>query len=105
MRYLLMLLLCLPLLASAVEFDEFTQSLPLGRTMQVYEDAGGQATIADVRAQAAAGRFKSHDKATLNAGYSRSAFWLKNRLAVPPDQPVGATDLVAGVGLSAPRSP
>ena len=30
MRYLLMLLFCLPLLASAVEFDEFTQSLPLG---------------------------------------------------------------------------
>ena len=58
MRYLLMLLLCLPLLANAVEFDEFTQSLPLGRTLQVYEDAGGQATIADIRAQAAAGNFK-----------------------------------------------
>lgn len=84
MRYLLMLLLCLPLLASAVEFDEFTQSLPLGRTMQVYEDAGGQATIADVRAQAAAGNFKTHDKATLNAGYSRSVFWLKIDLQYRP---------------------
>ncbi|WP_367373067.1 7TM diverse intracellular signaling domain-containing protein [Pseudomonas lini] len=87
MRYLLMLLLCLPLLASAVEFDEFTQSLPLGRTMQVYEDAGGQATIADVRAQAAAGQFKPHDKATLNAGYSRSAFWLKIDLQYHPTNP------------------
>ena len=87
MRYLLMLLLCLPLLASAVEFDEFTQSLPLGRTMQVYEDAGGQATIADVRAQAAAGQFKPHDKATLNAGYSRSAFWLKIDLQYRPTNP------------------
>ncbi|CAH0187748.1 MULTISPECIES: hybrid sensor histidine kinase/response regulator [Pseudomonas] len=87
MRYLLMLLLCLPLLASAVEFDEFTQSLPLGRTMQVYEDAGGQATIADVRAQAAAGHFKPHDKATLNAGYSRSAFWLKIDLQYRPTNP------------------
>jgi signal transduction histidine kinase/ActR/RegA family two-component response regulator len=87
MRYLLMLLLCLPLLASAVEFDEFTQSLPLGRTMQVYEDAGGQATIADVRAQAAAGQFKPHDKTTLNAGYSRSAFWLKIDLQYRPTNP------------------
>ncbi|UVK98135.1 hybrid sensor histidine kinase/response regulator [Pseudomonas sp. B21-048] len=87
MRYLLMLLLCLPLLASAVEFDEFTQSLPLGRTMQVYEDTGGQATIADVRAQAAAGQFKPHDKATLNAGYSRSAFWLKIDLLYRPTNP------------------
>jgi len=77
MRYLLMLLFCLPLLASAVEFDENTQSLPLGRSLQVFEDPSGQANIADVRAQAAAGNFKPHDKATLNAGYSRSAFWLK----------------------------
>ena len=52
MRYLLMLLFCLPLMASAVEFDEFTQSLPLGRSLQVFEDPSGQASIADVRAQA-----------------------------------------------------
>ncbi len=43
----------------------------------MFEDAGGQATVADVRAQAAAGNFKARDKATLNAGYSRSVFWLK----------------------------
>jgi signal transduction histidine kinase/ActR/RegA family two-component response regulator len=87
MRYLLMLLLYLPLMASAVEFDEFTQSLPLGRSLQVYEDPGGQATIADVRAQAAAGSFKAHDKDTLNAGYSRSAFWLKIDLHYRPTNP------------------
>jgi signal transduction histidine kinase/ActR/RegA family two-component response regulator len=87
MRYLLMLLLCLPLMASAVEFDEFTQSLPLGRTLQVFEDAGGQATIEDVRAQAAAGNFKPHHKDTLNAGYSRSAFWLKIDLHYRPTDP------------------
>ncbi|WP_458373867.1 hybrid sensor histidine kinase/response regulator [Pseudomonas laurylsulfatiphila] len=87
MRYLLMLLLCLPLLANAVEFDEFTQSLPLGRTLQVYEDAGGQATIADIRAQAAAGNFKAHNKDTLNAGYSRSVFWLKIDLHYRPTDP------------------
>ena len=87
MRYLLMLMLCLPFLANAVEFDEFTQSLPLGRSLQVFEDASGQATIADVRAQAAAGNFKSHDKATLNAGYSRSVFWLKIDLQYRPTNP------------------
>ncbi|MBC3206654.1 response regulator [Pseudomonas sp. SWRI111] len=87
MRYLLMLLFCLPLLASAVEFDEFTQSLPLGRSLQVFEDPSGQASIADVRAQAAAGQFKPHDKATLNAGYSRSAFWLKIDLHYRPSNP------------------
>ncbi|UVM26718.1 hybrid sensor histidine kinase/response regulator [Pseudomonas sp. B21-021] len=87
MRYLLMLLFCLPLLASAVEFDEFTQSLPLGQSLQVFEDPSGQASIADVRAQAAAGNFKPHDKATLNAGYSRSAFWLKIDLHYRPTNP------------------
>ncbi|XHF35885.1 ATP-binding protein [Pseudomonas chlororaphis] len=87
MRYLLMLLFCLPLMASAVEFDEYTQSLPLGRSLQVFEDPSGQASIADVRAQAAAGNFKSHDKATLNAGYSRSAFWLKIDLHYRPTNP------------------
>lgn len=87
MRYLLMLLFYLPLMASAVEFDEFTQSLPLGRALQVYEDVNGQATIADVRAQAAAGNFISHDKETLNAGYSRSAFWLKIDLHYRPTNP------------------
>lgn len=87
MRYLLMLLLCLPLLANAVEFDEFTQSLPLGRSLQVFEDADGQASIAQVRAQAAAGNFQAHDKATLNAGYSRSVFWLKIDLQYRPTNP------------------
>ena len=37
MRYLLMMFLgWLPMLASAVAFDESTQSLPLGRVMQVF---------------------------------------------------------------------
>ena len=87
MRYLLMLLLCWPLMASAVEFDEFTQSLPLGRALQVFEDASGQAGIADIQAQAAAGHFNAHDKDTLNAGYSRSAFWLKIDLHYRPTHP------------------
>ncbi|WP_426134584.1 hybrid sensor histidine kinase/response regulator [Pseudomonas sp. PWP3-1b2] len=78
MRYLLILILCgLPMLASAVEFDQSTRSLPLGRLMQVLEDPTDALTIADVSSPAYAARFKTHDKATLNAGYSRSVFWLK----------------------------
>ena len=87
MRYLLMFMLCLPLLANAVEFNELTRSLPLGQNLQVFEDVGGQATVADIRAQAAAGNFKAHDKTTLNAGYSRSVFWLKIDLHYRPSNP------------------
>jgi signal transduction histidine kinase/CheY-like chemotaxis protein len=87
MRYLLMLLLSLPMLASAADFDESTQKLPLGRIMQVYEDVAGTASIKDVQAQAAAGHFQPHHKATLNAGYSRSVFWLKIDLHYRPNNP------------------
>lgn len=87
MRYLLMLLLSLPMLAGAAEFDEFTQRLPLGRVMQVLEDVGGEATIADVSSQPLAEQFKPHDKDTLNAGYSRSVFWLKIDLDYRPANP------------------
>ncbi len=87
MHYLLMLLLSLPMLAGAAEFDEFTQRLPLGRVMQVLEDAGGEATIADVSSGPLAEQFRPHDKDTLNAGYSRSAFWLKIDLDYRPANP------------------
>lgn len=87
MRYLLMLLLSLPLLATAADFDELTQTLPLGRIMQVYEDVAGTASIDDVLGYAAAGQFKPHNNATLNAGYSRSAFWLKVDLHYRPTNP------------------
>jgi len=87
MRYLLLLLLSLPMLVGAAEFDEFTQRLPLGRVMQVLEDPGGEATIADVSSGPLAEHFKPHDKDTLNAGYSRSAFWLKIDLDYRPGNP------------------
>lgn len=88
MRYLLMFLLCgLPMLAGAVEFNETTRSLPLGRVMQVLEDPSGNLTIAEARSAALASRYTSHDKDTLNAGYSRSAFWLKVDLHYLPKDP------------------
>ncbi|WJM90725.1 7TM diverse intracellular signaling domain-containing protein [Pseudomonas brenneri] len=88
MRYLLMFLLCgLPMLAGAVEFNETTRSLPLGRVMQVLEDPSGSVTLADARSAALADRYTRHDKDTLNAGYSRSAFWLKVDLHYLPKDP------------------
>ena len=86
MRYLLMMLLgWLPMLAGAVTFDETTQSLPLGRVMQVFEDVGGEATLAEVTARDEL--FKPHTKDTLNEGYSHSAFWVKVDLHYQPLDP------------------
>lgn len=88
MRYLLMLLLSgLPMLAGAVEFNESTSRLPLGQVMQVLEDPTGALTIGDISSPILASRFKPHDKATLNAGYSRSVFWLKIDLHYRPKNP------------------
>lgn len=88
MRYLLILLLCgLPLLANAIEFNQDTRSLPLGRALQVLEDPTQALTIADVSAASAAPQFKPQDKDTLNAGYSRSVFWLKVNLHYLPQDP------------------
>ncbi|MFJ9992909.1 7TM diverse intracellular signaling domain-containing protein [Pseudomonas putida] len=78
MRYLLIVLLgCLPLLAGAVDFDDATRQLPLGKLMQVYEDVDGSASIDQVSAPAFASRFRAHTQDVLNAGYSTSVFWLK----------------------------
>ncbi len=78
MRYLLIVLLgWFPLLACAVEFDDSTRNLPLGRVMQVFEDPDGSASIDQVSAPAFASRFQPHRADVLNAGYSTSAFWLK----------------------------
>jgi len=78
MRYLLILLLgYLPMLAAAVDFDDATRHLPLGKVMQVYEDRDGSASIAQVSAPAFASRFRVHREDVLNAGYSTSVFWLK----------------------------
>ncbi|WP_166360424.1 hybrid sensor histidine kinase/response regulator [Pseudomonas akapageensis] len=78
MRYLLILLVgLLPLLACAVDFDDTTRSLPLGRVMQVFEDRKGNATIEQVRSAALVDQFRPHLHDVLNAGYSTSAFWLR----------------------------
>ncbi|MCQ0169127.1 hybrid sensor histidine kinase/response regulator [Pseudomonas sp. S12(2018)] len=78
MRNLLTFLLCcLPLMASAADFDDTTRQLPLGRLMQVYEDPDGSASIAQVSSPDFASRFEPHQADVLNAGYSTSVFWIR----------------------------
>lgn len=90
MRQLLLSILCLlPSLATAISFDERTESVPLGRAMAVFEDPRGEVGIEEVSSSAFDGKFRPHDQDVLNAGYSHSAFWLRVDLEY---QPHGAGD-------------
>ncbi|WP_271410599.1 hybrid sensor histidine kinase/response regulator [Pseudomonas sp. Q1-7] len=85
MRILLFLTLCLLTgLANAVAFDEQLHSLPLGQHMDVFEDVRGDAEIDDITSPALEGSFRRNEKAVLNAGYSRSVFWLRIDLDYRP---------------------
>ncbi|MBQ53753.1 MAG: hybrid sensor histidine kinase/response regulator [Pseudomonadaceae bacterium] len=89
MRFIVMLLLAvLPTFASAVVFDETTQSLTLGPQISVFEDVRGELKIDDIDSPAMAGSFRAHDKNVLNAGYSRSVFWLRIDLDYQPQKVV-----------------
>lgn len=85
-HFFIFILGLLPTLVSAVELDENTRRLPLGQVMAVLEDPTRDASIEDVLALDAAGRFVGHHDDVLNAGYSRSAFWLRVDLQYRPDQ-------------------
>ncbi|MBH3338071.1 response regulator [Pseudomonas mendocina] len=75
--------------ASAVTFDEQMRMLPLGQSMYVFEDVRGDASIDDVASPAVQGSFRLHDKPVLNAGYSRSVFWLRLDFEYRPVQAKG----------------
>jgi signal transduction histidine kinase len=93
MRYLLIILAaCLPLLAQAIEFDEHVQCLALGRSVQVFEDVEGKATIESVSAAANRDAFRPLEAETFNAGYSRSVFWLKGDLSYRPAESAGPVE-------------
>ncbi|MDF2642202.1 MAG: sensor histidine kinase, partial [Pseudomonas sp.] len=95
MRYLLIILAaCLPLWAQAIEFDEHVRSLALGRALQVFEDVDGTATIESVSAPANTSAFRPLEGKTFNAGYSRSAFWLKGDLLYRPATTTGPMDWI-----------
>ena len=76
-------------LVGAVTFDEQMRTLPLGQSMYVFEDVRGDASIDDVASPAVQGSFRLHDKPVLNAGYSRSVFWLRLDLHYAPRQAQG----------------
>jgi signal transduction histidine kinase len=88
MRYICLLLLCwLPSLATAIDFDDSTRTLPLGQALGYFEDKTGTATVQQVLGQA----FTPNTTSVLNAGYSSSAFWLKVDLRyLPKDDENGA---------------
>ncbi|RRV41561.1 hybrid sensor histidine kinase/response regulator [Pseudomonas sp. o96-267] len=87
---LLIVSIFLPSLVGAVTFDEQTRALPLGQSMYVFEDVRGDASIDDIASPAVQGSFRLHDKPVLNAGYSRSVFWLRLDLHYLPQQAPGA---------------
>lgn len=86
---LLFLSLVFSSLVGAVTFDENMRALPLGQSMYVFEDVRGDASIDDVASPALQGSFRLHDKPVLNAGYSRSVFWLRLDLEYRPIQAQG----------------
>jgi signal transduction histidine kinase len=85
MRYFLLLVLSLySLLAGAVEFDELVRQLPLGREMYVFEDMRGTASLEEILSPALDASFRRNDTAVLNAGFSRSVYWLRLDLKYQP---------------------
>lgn len=91
MHYILLCFFMLwPALAGAVAFDENTRSLPLGQAMSVFEDVRGDASIDEITSPALQASFRQHDKGVLNAGYSRSVFWLRLDLEYRPQYLAGA---------------
>jgi len=91
MRYLLILLFAVwPLCTSAVVLDEHTRMLPLGQVMHVFEDVRGDATIDEITSSALQSSFRQHHKPVLNAGYSRSVFWLRLDLEYRPQRSDGS---------------
>ncbi len=86
---LLLLLIGLPSWAAAISFDEYTEQLPLGTTVQFFEDVRGTASIADVSSAALDDSFWHAQSAVFNAGYTRSAYWLRVDLHYQPQHAVG----------------
>lgn len=88
-HWLILFLLFLSPLASALSFDEHTDRLPLGHAIDVFEDVRGTADINDITSAALDGSFRQHQRDVLNAGYSRSVFWLRLDLDY---RPLASTD-------------
>lgn len=78
MRHFLLFLIALfSSVAEAVDVHSDTQRLPLGHHMAVFEDPSRGARIEDILVRDRDGLFVQSQAEVLNAGYSRSAFWLR----------------------------
>lgn len=88
-HWLILLLLLLSPLAGAVTFDEHSDRLPLGHEIDVFEDVRGSADINDITSAALDANFRRQQRDVLNAGYSRSVFWLRLDLDY---RPLASTD-------------
>ncbi|WAJ36864.1 response regulator [Pseudomonas sp. GOM7] len=87
--FLLVLSLVLSSFVAAATFDEQMRALPLGQSIYVFEDVRGDASIDDIVSPALERSFIQHDQSVLNAGYSRSVFWLRLDLEYRPQQSSG----------------
>ncbi|MCJ8169822.1 response regulator [Pseudomonas sp. A3.4] len=76
--------LAVTLPANALTFDEYTRSEPLGMHLEVLEDVRGAWTIEDVAAPLLRRNFRPLEQPVLNAGYSKSVFWLRLVLDYQP---------------------
>lgn len=70
--------------ALAVSFDEHTTQLPLGEEIAVFEDVRGTTPAHEVGSAVLQDSFRRNQSKVLNAGYSRSAFWLRVDLQYRP---------------------
>jgi CheY-like chemotaxis protein/signal transduction histidine kinase len=72
-----LLLSCMPLLALAVDFDEYSNELSLDSRVTVLEDVRGDLQIAQLASPEFAGKFLALEQSVLNVGFSQSAYWLR----------------------------
>ncbi len=81
-QVMICLVLALPLQALALTFDGRLERLPLGAELSVLEDAAGTADVVEVLRRDE--QFRPAGEAVFNAGYTRSAFWLRLELDYRP---------------------
>ncbi|MGA4817522.1 7TMR-DISM family protein [Pseudomonas aeruginosa] len=67
-----------------MSFNEQVERLPLGQSIDVFEDVRGSADINDITSRAIDSSFRRHDKDGSMPGYSRSVFWLRLDLDYRP---------------------
>lgn len=69
--------------ARTIPIDKSVNKIPIGTSIEYYEDRGGRLGIKDIAGAAMAGKWEKSDTATPNFGFTTSVYWvrftLKNR--------------------------